>query len=51
MVQVKFKPQYLVFSMHPQVTGFKTLGFSCGKLVRPHLARVAGSGVPLAASL
>jgi hypothetical protein len=31
MVQVKFKPQYLVFSMHSLVTGHKTLDFGCGK--------------------
>jgi hypothetical protein len=32
MVQVKFKPQYLVFLMHPLVTGLRTLDFCCGKL-------------------
>jgi hypothetical protein len=42
MVQVKFKPQHLVFSMHPLVTGRKTLDFGCGKLVRPRL----GAGHP-----
>ena len=34
MVQVKFKPQYLVFSMHSLVTGHQTLGFGCGKAQR-----------------
>jgi hypothetical protein len=32
MVQVKFKPQHLVFLMHPMVTSHKTLDFCCGKL-------------------
>jgi hypothetical protein len=31
MVQVKFKPQYLVFPIHSFVTGHKTLDFPCGK--------------------
>jgi hypothetical protein len=31
MVQVKFKPQYLVFSMHSLITDHKTLDFCCGK--------------------
>jgi hypothetical protein len=39
MVQVKFKPQYLVFSMYSLVTDHKTLDFCCGKLSEASLAR------------